>query len=128
MLEGLQIFKGRSFNPKRKVNVYRNLHNDLLSVRQGKHVIGHIEAITIERVKFYVNLKKHAEVIQTQSKNVHAVASGYVSLDAVQENSERVRYNPYQAPYFRDANDERLTSANKLHINANGYMVAEVEQ
>lgn len=126
-LNGLIPYKDRVFIPKYKVNVYRNLHNGLLSVKQRGLVIGHISSITITKVKFYVDLKKHANVILTQSKNVHAVASGYVSaVDWVDYNqAERVRYNPYTAPYFRLSDDTRINSAKTLRVKANGHMVAE---
>ncbi|WP_341323407.1 hypothetical protein NSQ62_08005 [Solibacillus sp. FSL H8-0523] len=125
-LYGLRPYKGRAFQSGLKVQVYRNLHNGLLSVRQRGLVIGHINSITLLKVKFHIDLKKHANVIQTQSKNVHAVASGYVSAEGIPDSqASQVYYNPFTAPYFRQSDNTRIDTAVKLHVRSNGYMVAE---
>ena len=126
ILKGLKPYKNRVLVPGKKVSVYRNLHNGLLSIKQRGLVIGHIEAITLTQVKFKVSLKGHARVIEMKKKNVHALATGYpVAEGTPGEQTENIRYNPYTAPYFRGSNEQRVDQVRELYINANGKMIAQ---
>ncbi len=63
--------------PKR-VRVYRNLHNHLLSIKCGSLVIGHCLSITLVRPKFIVLAAGKKKAIETNIRNVHAFVEGEI--------------------------------------------------
>lgn len=62
------------------VEVYRNLHNGKLSVRdrKTKRVIAHVDYITLAGVGFRVSQAGRERVLRERRKNVHAFVSGKV--------------------------------------------------
>jgi hypothetical protein len=60
-----------------KTSVYRNLHNNMLSLRVGGLVVGHCNYITLEDVDLHVNLKGALLIHEGGPKKVVAWASGH---------------------------------------------------
>lgn len=67
------------FDTTKKVEVYRNLHADLWSVRQDNLVVLHTNRILLKDVKFYVQPAGNAKVRRTGRKNVHAYVKGFLA-------------------------------------------------
>lgn len=67
--------KGRTYK------VYKNLHNGKLSIldKLSGLVVGHANAVMMERVKFQVSEKGRQRVINSGSKNVHAFVLGHLT-------------------------------------------------
>lgn len=88
----------------RKVEVYRNLHNGLLSVRDAKtkKVIGHAHAVQLSNVTLRVSEAGRQRAVREGRRNVHAFAVG-VETDGLMASGERVTYNPFRAPHFHYA-------------------------
>lgn len=63
-----------------KVEVYRNLHNGRLSIRDAKTklVIGHADRVKLLDVTFHVSQAGRERVLRERRKNVHAVVRGYM--------------------------------------------------
>ena len=60
------------------IQVYRNLHNRLLSIQDAKTglVIGHATTVDLKDVTFIVREAGRQQVIKQQLKNVHAFVRG----------------------------------------------------
>lgn len=101
-------------DPKKQVDVYRNLHKNCFSIRQGGIVKCHAKEIPLILVEFRVGKKGRERVISEKRKNVHAFVRGNVSAfadDIVSflERSPYVghsRYNPYENEQFVLVRDE----------------------
>ena len=104
-------------DPTKKVRVYRNLHRDCYSVKQGGIVRCHAENVTLRSCQFIVSKAGQRRVRDEQKKNVHAFIEGYVVdtretdqkvdghlTDQQIENGETrwdaVYYNPYTCDTF----------------------------
>ena len=104
-------------DPTKKVRVYRNLHRDCYSVKQGGIVRCHAENVTLRSCQFIVSKAGQRRVRDEQKKNVHAFVEGYVVdtratdqkvdghlTDQQIENGEtrwkQVYYNPYTCDTF----------------------------
>lgn len=113
------------------VEVYRNLHKECWSVRQGGKVLFHTTYICLHDCQFVVRPAGHAKVIKEQKKNVHAFAKGYLisgraanSLtEGIEWQQDNVTYNPYKEPHFTcgehsvahaDVVDMDVTGENKI--------------
>ena len=64
----------------KKVRVYRNLHRDCYSVKQGGIVRCHAENVTLRGCQFIVSKAGQRRVRDEQKKNVHAFIEGYVAV------------------------------------------------
>lgn len=110
----------------KQVEVYRNLHNGKLSVRdrKTKRVIAHCDEVTLAGVVFSVSQAGRERVLRERKKNVHAVVRGKLIdykgaesykgrsiADAVWQWSDgikrmaiigmrEVKYNPYKYASF----------------------------
>jgi hypothetical protein len=62
----------------KKVFVYKNLHKDCWSVKQGGLVKAHAEDLEMWDCSFQVNAKGREKVIKEKKKNVHAGIRGYL--------------------------------------------------
>ena len=62
----------------KKVRVYRNLHRDCYSVKQGGIVRCHAENVTLRSCQFIVSKAGQRRVRDEKRKNVHAFIEGYV--------------------------------------------------
>ena len=60
----------------KRVEVYRNLHNDKLSVRYGGKVVGHVDSIWLRDATFAVQPAGRDRVRREKKKNVHAFVRG----------------------------------------------------
>ena len=60
------------------VRVYRNLHKNCVSVKQGGIVRCHAENVTLKDCKFIVSLAGQRRVRDEKKKNVHSFVEGYV--------------------------------------------------
>ena len=99
----------------KKVFVYRNLHKNCWSVKQGGLVKAHStdQPIILRDVEFRVNEKARQKVLKEKRKNVHAGAVGYL-LDGTETLKQivyssrlsGVTYNPYKYKNFVDAETE----------------------
>lgn len=123
-------YKNRKLNVNKPVQVYRNLHNGLLSIRQGGVVIGHATHVNLNQVSFKVNEKIRQRVLREKKKYVHAFVLGRVvnfdpcpmpSNDALQ-----VAYNPYKYNSFVYRNTEKpvgyVNPIAVLSLDQNGKM------
>ena len=102
-----QSFKCRTLDFHKSVKVYKNLHNGMLSVKQGNLVICHVKNIILDNVKCIVSEKARQKVISTKQKNVHAFVVGnvkYINLDnasnLLAHPNISFSYNPYKYNYF----------------------------
>jgi hypothetical protein len=88
------------------VEVYYNLHKNVLSVRRGGRVQLHTEALELDNVKFVVQPAGREKVLKEKRKNVHAFVRGNYKCSGKNArlpwNSlwKRVRYNPYNFKTF----------------------------
>jgi len=102
-----QSFKGRSIDFTQQVEIYKNLHNGLFSVRQNGLVVAHVESFWLADVIFRVSEKGRQKVIRERKKYVHAFVIGKLleinctDNDIITSNLHtRVRYNPYTLSSF----------------------------
>lgn len=74
----LKPYKNREIKVGQKVEVYRNLHNGLFSLRDLETglVIAHGEDFTIKNVVVKLSRKGQQRVKDEQRKNVHAFLVG----------------------------------------------------
>ena len=101
----------------KKVRVYRNLHRDCYSVKQGGIVRCHAENVTLRSCQFIVSKAGQRRVRDEKKKNVHAFIEGYVvdtratdqkvdghltdeQIDNGETRWEKVYYNPYTCDTF----------------------------
>ena len=92
-------------DPTKKVRVYRNLHKDCVSVKQGI-VKCHANNVVLKDCKFIVSQAGQRRVRDENKKNVHAFIEGYV-VSASKANElldfgwETVYYNPYETDHWQ---------------------------
>jgi hypothetical protein len=104
-----------------KVDVYKNLHKDVFSVKcrepinRGK-VLKHTNNALIADVEFAVQPAGRIKVIRSKRKNVHAFVRGTLvdlsqeSLDSIARTHEMVEvtYNPYKHGAFYETKSQHL--------------------
>lgn len=94
-------FRSRTINPAKPIKVYRNLHNNMYSIKQQGLVVAHAERLCISNCKFIVNEKGRQKVIKEKKKNVHAYIEGKYTTSCMGTTASRndlpvkVTYNPY---------------------------------
>lgn len=99
-------YKGRSINLEKPIKVYKNLHKDCYSIKQGSLVVAHAERLCLRDATFKVNEKNRQKVIKTKCKNVHAFIEGFYETSGMWATAERndlpieVYYNPYKTSSF----------------------------
>ena len=123
-MKHIQTFKGRTVSEGQVVEVYRNLHNGLISIRDAKtkHVLGHATNVCLTDVTFKVSQAGRERVLKEKRKNVHAIVKG-----RLQSNLEGftmpllATYNPYKYDSFVNAQTEQaLQAASKVHVSKIG--------
>ena len=109
--------------PNKKVRVYRNLHKDCYSVKQGSLVRCHADQVTLRCCQFIVSKAGQKRVRDERKKNVHAFIEGYVVDTRTTDQKvdghltdeqvlngetrwEQVYYNPYSCDTFIKEYDE----------------------
>ena len=85
----------------RPVEVYRNLHKQCWSVRQGT-VKFHSDHLYLRDAQFKVSAAGRERVLREKRKNVHAVVKGFVAAPVGGEWID-VTYNPYLYSTFVSA-------------------------
>lgn len=105
-----QSFKGRSINFSQQVEIYKNLHNGLFSVRQNGLVVAHVESFSLASVYCKVSEAGRQKVIRERKKNVHAFLCGKLTLVncigtdnglfEILVNDKKLTYNPYRQGNF----------------------------
>lgn len=106
------------------VRVYRNLHKNLLSVKQDGLVRCHTDNIVLNDCTFIVSKAGQKRVRDEKKKNVHAFIEGMVAdpsetLNFLPFTWEELYYNPYKTEFWtvRDSQDE-VESAEWVDIDA----------
>ena len=118
-----QSFKGRKIDFSQKVEVYKNLHNGLFSVRQNGLVVAHVESIVLSYPRIKVNESGRQKVIKNKSKNVHAFLTGFpnsVNKLFTSTDKRAITYNPYRFRTFVYKNglhDVYPTNDNKIYMS-----------
>ena len=83
-----------------RVQIYRNLHNGLLSVRDKntKRVLCHAHGILLKDVTFTVSQNGRERVLRERRKNVHAWVEGEILMMQARAYKDRpvpeIEYNP----------------------------------
>lgn len=117
-------YKGRVIDPSRKVRIYRNLNNGLISIKQGAYVIGHTEEVMLSNVSFLVVESLRQKVLREKRKSVHAYIEGIYEPDMeVRAGGEALWYNPYLTAQFRTKQlNESVQEGEACHITSAGDM------
>tara|TARA_R110000803_G_scaffold30640_4_gene68965 strand:+ start:1492 stop:1884 length:393 start_codon:yes stop_codon:yes gene_type:complete len=117
-------------NPKLRVQVYKNLHKNLWSVKQGGKVIFHCKSLILRDAKFLVGQAGKERVRREKKKNVHAFITGILSnARACNRAKDRafseVTYNPYKDDSFVDRVDrEEVTYADYADLSIEDGVLA----
>lgn len=117
-----------------RVEVYKNLRNGLMSVREcSGRVLTHEQSVFIAAPRFVVQPAGRAKVLQTRQKNVHAFVRGECLgfsegclRDFVGwEQWARASYNPYKMDTFHNkATLDPLTEAQYAVVTTDGVFYA----
>lgn len=105
--------------PRKKVQVYWNLHRDIWSIRSkwNGRVLIYSPGLIMSDIVFRVREGGRKKVCHTGQKNVHAFAEGYVTellslpefLSSLSPETlkSRISYNPYKSSsFYRVSTDE----------------------
>lgn len=86
----------------KKVFVYKNLHRDCWSIKQGGLVKAHTNEVELWDCAFQVNATGRKKVLEEKRKNVHAGINGYIDEEPIAsyDNAFEVTYNPYKYETF----------------------------
>lgn len=102
-----QAYKGRKIDFSQNVEIYKNLHKGLFSIRQNGKVVAHVASFSMIKPSFKVNEKARLKVIESGVKNVHAFIIGkLIEIDCTDNDliisnpHTRIRYNPYHFSSF----------------------------
>ena len=98
----IQPHKGRTIDPARPVQVYKNLHNGLFSIRQDGLVRGHAQELQLTHVTFKVSQAGRERVVKERKKNVHAFVCGIICAETTSGSAAQwaITYNPYKYDTF----------------------------
>jgi len=105
----------------KRLYIYKNLHLNLFSIRQGGKVIDHRDEILLEDARFLVGKKGRERVLKEKRKNVHAGISGFwaeeweASSIMKSYTPYKVSYNPYKNETFVLTEDMK-TTINEAHF------------
>jgi len=137
-----------------RVQVYRNLNNGLISIQDLSTglVLGHADAIDLQRATFIVREAGRQQVIKEKRKNVHAFVRGKVvdvvnfqpfkgRGEGIEDDSPyawgnstklqrgsmlvtttKVSYNPYKAPHFVTPEGDEVVGASLCTVQSNGVI------
>lgn len=105
-----QSYKDRKIDFSQKVEIYKNLHNGLFSVRQNGLVVAHVESFSLSQVFCKVSESGRQKVIADRKKNVHAFLCGKLlevncigtdnGLTETLVHNHKLSYNPYKQGNF----------------------------
>lgn len=94
-------------DPSKPVRVYRNLHKQVISVKQGGLVRCHADNVVLHFCKFIVSKAGQKRVRNEKRKNVHAYIEGLVVNARETDNLlpfewTEIYYNPYKTDFWQD--------------------------
>ena len=107
------------------VRVYRNLHRQCLSIKQGV-VRCHTNYIFLTNVTYPVNTRVRDRVRKERKKEVHAYVMGYVSSPRLVDDVKllgTVSYNPYVNDRFVLDNAHEMIYSSYAEIDHDGKHV-----
>jgi hypothetical protein len=117
----------------KRVKIYRNLHKKCLSVlhrtEKGWRLWKHVPRIEVFNAVFKVSQAGRERVLREKRKNVHAFIEGdYAGVTNVTSSNLRfLRYNPYEAGHFFDAETKKLARESSwAFVNEKGIMAINV--
>lgn len=130
-------------DPRKRVRVYRNLHNQCYSVKQNNLVLVHADVVSLEEVKFIVSKAGQKRVRDEKKKNVHAFVEGYVvdsreadnhvdgnksdeDLFAGKSDWLSVYYNPYKCDGFTTPTDRIAEFAEFAMLDQYGVLASGI--
>ena len=137
--------KDREIDWDRRVYVYRNLHKNCWSVRQGGLIVKHAKDVSLHTARFLVGQTGRKKVLKEKRKNVHAGISGYLMgfreshkdilvprspASAFFPNSSQVTYNPYKHnPFVKTGDRTAVKKARYASLSIdNGVFAYMIEE
>jgi hypothetical protein len=123
----LELRKGKSIDWSKKVEVYRNLRNGQLSIRQNGIVVAYTDYAYLNDVEFVVRKAGLKKVRESGQKNVHAFAKGYLckAEPGIFHYNKCVTYNPFKYDSFViKKNDKPIFTAKQILVKNNGEIWA----
>lgn len=99
-------YKGRLIDLDKDIMVYKNLHKNMYSIKQGRTVVAHAERLCIASFKCVVNEAGRKRVLKTKQKNVHAYIKGEYDTSGCGTSCHRndlpavIKYNPFKYGFF----------------------------
>ena len=132
---GFDGYKGRGVVSGQEVEVYRNLHNGRISIRDAKSklVLGHADEVMLIGAQFRVSEAGRQRVLREGRKNVHAVVRGRLSLPfaSAQDGFDapvRVTYNPHKYSSFVLVDGlNQIAAAEKVIVSAREGVLVDGE-
>jgi hypothetical protein len=105
IVSNIDDMKQAGIDLHKNVDVYRNLHTGLWSIRQGGKVYAHSDRLELRSAEFRVQQAGRKRVIEEQRKNVHAYVTGLIvkpdlMVDYLLYAWHPVSYNPYKHNHF----------------------------
>lgn len=102
-----------------RVDVYRNLHKGMYSIRQDGVVVAHAPSVVLANPTFKVSTAGRERVRKEKRKNVHAIVRG--ELVGIGEtpcfaDPILVTYNPYKNETFVTTDGEPIHSAGMAYL------------
>ena len=114
-------------DPSKPVQVYRNLHKNLMSIRQNGIVKCHAENVVLQNADFIVGQKGRERVLREKKKNVHAFVKGTVieakkTYNLLPYQWSAAYYNPYTCQNWvcLDDGSREISAAEFVDIYAEG--------
>jgi hypothetical protein len=117
-----------------RVEVYRNLHTGMWSVRncQTGLVVDHVHEIAIADPVFVVQPAGRRKVIEQRRKNVHAFVRGErIERSAIASHGDGVpvTYNPYKyATFVAKADEAPIRTADAAVLTTSGVTAYTVRR
>lgn len=99
-------YRGRLIDLDKPILVYKNLHKDMYSIKQGKRIVAHAERLCVASFECIVNEKGRRRVLRTGHKNVHAYIKGRYETSGMGTSAERndlpaeIKYDPRKYKTF----------------------------
>lgn len=129
----IKAYKDRGVTSGEIVEVYRNLHNDLFSIRCSKTrlVLAHGECFVLRDGIPKVSKRGRERVLREKVKTVHAYIEGVYSgcLFCNKEDyviKDEIYYNPYACEVFiNKRTGESVGMEDILFWNKKAYMIEE---
>lgn len=107
-----------------RVEVYRNLHNGKMSIRDAKTklVLGHADQVFLHQAEFKVSQAGRERVLKEKKKNVHAVVEGILGRAVGFTSFKERDLEPYKFAHSCFADRWKMPKFSKLFgITYNPY-------